>query len=196
MNTRTQSRHPRSWATMRAALITIAVSWAPQFAAASGSEGYWLLDGGGGVFNFGDAASYGGLGAVRLGSPIVGMDATPDDKGYWLVAANGGVFSFGDAVFHGSLGNVKLASPIVDMDATPDGKGYWLVAADGGVFSFGDALFHGSLGSVKLGTPIIGIEATGEMAPVPNPASVWLFGVGLAGLVAFKPSMWRRLPRG
>jgi uncharacterized membrane protein YgdD (TMEM256/DUF423 family) len=53
--------------------------------------GYDLVAADGGVFNFGDAAFHGSMGAVHLTKPVVGMVATPDG-GYDLVAADGGVF--------------------------------------------------------------------------------------------------------
>lgn len=113
-----------------------------------GGHGYWLAQGMGGVYSYGDAGFAGslpGLGVVPA-APVVGMAATPDGKGYWLVGADGGVYAFGDAGFYGSLPSigVRTSVPIVAMAATPDGKGYWLVGAGGGVYAFGDAPFVGA----------------------------------------------------
>jgi hypothetical protein len=64
--------------------------------------GYWLVGADGGIFSFGDAAFYGGLGGQTLNSPIVGITSSASGKGYWLVGADGGIFAFGDAPFDGS----------------------------------------------------------------------------------------------
>jgi SpoIID/LytB domain protein len=97
---------------------------------------------------------------TSLGSPAVGMAATPDGGGYWLAGANGAVVGFGDAGAFGSASALTLSRPIVGMAATPDGGGYWLVASDGGVFSFGDATFYGSTGSMHLNQPVVGMAST------------------------------------
>ena len=119
--------------------------------------GYRMVAADGGVFSFGDAVFAGGLGAIKLNEPIVGMASTPSGKGYWLVARDGGIFAFGDALFYGSTGAIKLNQPIVGIAVTPSGKGYWLVASDGGVFAFGGAVFVGGLGGTKLNQPILAI---------------------------------------
>jgi hypothetical protein len=115
-------------------------------AATPDGQGYWLVASDGGIFNYGDAAFFGSMGAMTLNKPIVGMAPTPDGKGYWLVASDGGIFNYGDAAFFGSAGAMTLNKPIVGMAPTPDGKGYWLVASDGGIFNYGDAVFDGSAG--------------------------------------------------
>ena len=117
-------------------------------AATPDGRGYWLAQGTGGVYSYGDAPFEGslpGLG-VTPSAPVVGMAATPAGRGYWLVGADGGVFAFGDAGFYGSLRSlgVEHAGPVVGIAATPDGKGYWLIAAGGGVYAFGDARFYGA----------------------------------------------------
>src|SRR5665213_3196463 len=83
----------------------------------SSSPAFWLASASGGVWNFGDAASYGAPGATPLASPIVGITATSDKHGYWLVASDGGVFPYGDAKFFGSTGALHLTSPIVAIAA-------------------------------------------------------------------------------
>ena len=52
---------------------------------------------------------------MRLNSPVVGMEDTPDGNGYWLVASDGGVFNFGAAPFDGSAGGTRLNEPMVGM---------------------------------------------------------------------------------
>jgi hypothetical protein len=125
-------------------------------AATPDGKGYWLVQAGGGVFSYGDAAFEGSLPGRSIvpNAPVVGMAVTPDGRGYWLVGADGGVFGFGDAVFRGSLpgSGVVPNDRIVGIGGTSTGRGYWLVGADGGVFAFGDAVFRGSA-PVELPSP-------------------------------------------
>ncbi len=140
----------------------------PRAPGASGTLGFRLAAGDGGMFDFGAARFYGSTGAMHLWQPIVGMAPTVTGRGYWLVARDGGIFSFGDAVFYGSMGGHPLNQPVVAMAATPTGRGYWLVARDGGIFSFGDAHFYGSTGAIRLWQPIVG------MAPARTGQGYWL----------------------
>ncbi len=145
--------------TQGAPALNVACSASPQAPRGPMAGGYWEVAADGGVFAFGNATYYGGLGATKLAQPVVGMAAAPGGTGYWLVARDGGVFAFGSAGFAGSTGNVKLAQPIVGMASDPATGGYWLVASDGGVFSF-NAPFYGSTGDVKLAQPIVGMTAS------------------------------------
>jgi hypothetical protein len=122
-------------------------------------DGYWLVDGAGGVRTFGAAAFYGSLAGHPLAKPVAGMAVTPSGKGYWLVATDGGIFAFGDAAFDGSTGNVALARPITGTSEDPVTGGYRFVATDGGVFDF-SAPFYGSTGDVRLARPVVGMAAT------------------------------------
>jgi hypothetical protein len=128
-------------------------------AATPKGDGYWMVDGGGGIRAFGAAVFHGSMGGKALAKPVVGMAATPTGNGYWLVAEDGGLFAFGDASFDGSTGNVALARPITAMSDDPVTAGYRFVATDGGVFDF-DAPFYGSLGNVRLVQPVVGMAAT------------------------------------
>jgi hypothetical protein len=151
------------------------------------TQGYREVASDGGVFNFGNAGSFGSEGGKALSSPVVGMAATADGAGYWEVSANGTVYAFGDAVSYGSLAGTHLNSPIVGIAATATGKGYWLVASDGGIFSYGDAKFFGSTGSLHLNKPIVGMAAT------PDGGGYWLVasdgGIFSYGDAAFYGSM-------
>jgi Cu/Zn superoxide dismutase len=80
--------------------------------------GYLMAAADGGVFAFGDAQFQGGLGAIKLNSPIVGLAAS-SDGGFYLGGADGGVFTFGDAPFEGSQGGNKLNAPIVGISTPP-----------------------------------------------------------------------------
>ena len=123
-------------------------------------QGYTLVGGDGGIFNFGSSVFKGSMGGQKLNAPVITMAHTPGGGGYWLVASDGGVFTFGDAVFFGSMGAQKLNAPVIGMEATPTGKGYWLYASDGGIFTFGDAVFFGSMGAQKLNAPVVGMSAS------------------------------------
>ncbi len=70
-----------------------------------GGKGYWLVLKDGAVLSAGMRYLYGSMSGKDLGSPVVGMAATPDGHGYWIVTSKGGVFGFGDAHFYGSTGD-------------------------------------------------------------------------------------------
>ncbi len=67
-----------------------------------------VVNSGGALYTYGDAAYNGSVGGLALNRPIVGMASTPDGGGYWLVASDGGIFSYGDATFWGSSGGLRL----------------------------------------------------------------------------------------
>jgi hypothetical protein len=62
-----------------------------------GTDGYWVVTENGRVRAFGSATSFGDVRGRSLGSPIVGLAATPSGEGYVIVTAKGRIFSFGDA---------------------------------------------------------------------------------------------------
>jgi hypothetical protein len=72
-------------------------------------KGYWFVGADGGVFAFGDAQNFGGMGGKPLDKPIVNMFATPTGLGYILIASDGGLFAFGDATFEGSIPGLGIA---------------------------------------------------------------------------------------
>ena len=130
-------------------------------------KGYWLVNSGGGTYQFGDAGYFGGTVGRSLNEPIVGMASTSDGGGYWLVAADGGVFAYGNAVFYGSMGGQSLNKPIVGITLDEMTGGYWLVASDGGVFDF-NAPFCFSvadLATAPLVTPFTGVVGLTSDAP-------------------------------
>jgi hypothetical protein len=146
-------------------------------AATPDGGGYWLVQGNGGVYSFGNARFFGSLPGVGVipKAPITGIAATPDGGGYWLVGADGGVFAFGDAVFHGSLPGLGVApaDPIVGLASTTDGGGYWLSGADGGLFAFGDAPYCQperveATSVVYAAGTLLGTDLTMGIAPYPG----------------------------
>lgn len=171
--------------------IGFSIQWMPvaaEMISTPDGSGYWTVDTGGRVRNFGNAPNYGSLSdiGVRVQN-VIGMARTPDGGGYWIVGSDGGVFTFGRAQFYGSMGGRQLNAPVVGMSPTQDGTGYWLVAADGGVFSFGNARFFGSMGGTHLNAPVIG------MATTPKSDGYWLAakdgGVFSFGAARFYGSM-------
>jgi hypothetical protein len=80
-------------------------------------NGFFVTSSNGGVEGCGDAVPFGGLTAMTLNAPVVGIAATPDGKGYWLVAGDGGVFSFGSAPFEGSMAGKLMNAPVVGIAA-------------------------------------------------------------------------------
>jgi hypothetical protein len=63
-------------------------------------KGYWLVDGEGQVYTFGDATYHGN--PAHLNKPVVSISGTPTGRGYHLFCADYGVFTFGDARFEGA----------------------------------------------------------------------------------------------
>ncbi|HEV7887820.1 MAG TPA: choice-of-anchor D domain-containing protein [Acidimicrobiales bacterium] len=144
----------------------------------SDGDGYWLVGGDGGIFNYGDAPFWGSTGSLTLNAPVLSLAGTPNDDGYWMAALDGGVFAFGQAPFKGSMGGVPLNQPVISMARTPSGQGYWLVALDGGIFAFGDAGYFGSMGGKPLNSPIVAMAAT------PTGKGYWLIALD-GGIFAF-----------
>ena len=60
-------------------------------------QGYWIVDGSGTVYPFGDATLDAGP-AVNPDDYIVSIVATPDGGGYWLLGDLGYIYAYGDAV--------------------------------------------------------------------------------------------------
>ncbi|HMD46652.1 MAG TPA: hypothetical protein VKG43_10855, partial [Acidimicrobiales bacterium] len=89
-------------------------------ASSSGGQGYWVLDGWGGVWAYGDAVWLGdashqfGPGTPNVGTPV-SLVPTSDDAGYWIVVSNGNIDHYGDAPDFGSLPalGVTPVQPIV-----------------------------------------------------------------------------------
>jgi hypothetical protein len=120
------------------------------------TRGYWVIDDGGNVYGFGDAADYDSTAfgpvplAARSGhddNQSIAMCAHPDGKGYWVLDRMGHVYPYGSAEFYGEY---EVAWPGTDKwgedglaawDITPThtGNGYWVCYGDGHIRGFGDA---------------------------------------------------------
>jgi hypothetical protein len=78
-------------------------------------HGYWILDAGGQVFPYGDAANLGSVAAGATGglNPATAIFGTSTGNGYWVVDAAGEVFTFGDAPNDGDMSGQQLNGPII-----------------------------------------------------------------------------------
>ncbi len=152
----------------------------------AGTQGYRLLGGDGGIFDYG-VPFYGSTGADLAACPPVTADrimpdgscwsmaTTPDTNGYWILnASTGAIVPFGDAGSYGSPQASLAGTPrdllptFLGIAATPDGKGYWVLELPprgvAKVVPYGDATFEGDATTISgspahLGLPV-GIAAT------------------------------------
>jgi hypothetical protein len=74
--------------------------------------GYWVLDGDGQVFGYGDAAQSGAPATTEV-DPATAIFATADGNGYWVALASGAVFAFGDAPYAGGMAGRPLNGTII-----------------------------------------------------------------------------------
>lgn len=99
-------------------------------------RGYWLVERGGEVFHFGDAAP---LPPVAQAHRIAGLMASPDG-GYWLYTHTGRVYASAGTKWYGSpRSSGYRGRAITGAAASADGLGYWVVDSAGTVYAFGDA---------------------------------------------------------
>ena len=117
-------------------------------------SGYWMVDAGGAVYGFGNAAW---MGNVPLGSiEAVDLEPTPSGNGYWIVDTLGRVFAFGDARWLGQIASGLAAGErVTSLSRTPSGNGYWLFTTLGRVATFGDAPHVGDMAGVRLNGPVL-----------------------------------------
>ena len=130
----------------------------PANAAGPTSAGYWMVDAGGHVTAFGDAASFGDATAqLGPGAAAADLEPTPSRRGYWIVDETGRVFAFGDARALGGVGGGVLArgEKVTSMSTTATGAGYWLFTTRGRALPFGDARFYGDMSKVALNGPVL-----------------------------------------
>jgi len=120
------------------------------------ASGYWMLDGRGSVYAFGDAPYRGGA----TGVPAVAITGTSTGSGYWVVTAWGDVRTFGDAVFLGGPPPLERFETVTSLSAVPDGRGYWLFTSMGRVFAYGSARHHGDMAGVRLNGPVFASVGT------------------------------------
>lgn len=126
-----------------------------EFPTAVPGTGFWLVDGVGAAYDFGEAVAVEAPGAATTG-PVVGAAST-GANGYLLLSANGAVAAEGDAVHLGDATDVGLNAEEtwVAIAATPGIQGYWLFSNLGRVNAYGDATQLGDLLGLALDEPIV-----------------------------------------
>ncbi|MEO1064008.1 MAG: DUF4832 domain-containing protein [Actinomycetota bacterium] len=120
--------------------------------------GYWMVDEGGTVFAFGDAAVFPPV-VLRGGATIVDLDATPSGAGLWVLDSAGRVHALGDAVDFGDV-EATVSDEPTTLAPTPSGDGYWIFTSTGDVSAHGAAVDHGDVTDLPLNGPIIASAAT------------------------------------
>lgn len=198
----TTSKILRAVTAVTAALTAVVAASSPGYAlsgadagtaivAAPGGNGYAIVSGTGGQYNYGSSTFTGSMAGRPLAAPMVDAATRPGTGGgLWMAGADGGVFAFGDAPFYGSMGGRPLSKPVVAIVPTLSGNGYTLVAADGGTFNFGDAPYPGSLADVRLAAPIVDAvrPAGGGLLLVAADGGVFaLGGAGFYGSMGGRP---------
>ena len=123
--------------------------------------GYWMLESGGTVHGFGDAAPLPGTPTAGT-TNAVHIEATPSGDGYWVIDSAGRVSHFGDATDYGSVNRAALASgeTVTSLSSTSDGRGYWVFTSRGRVITFGDATPYGDVSTLHLNGPVLGSIVT------------------------------------
>lgn len=104
------------------------------FAAASGGNGYWMIDNTGTVYNFGTGATQ-VTGQICAGQCVVDGAAGDPQGGFWAWDDFGNVYPEAGAPSFGDKAN----TPMCAFAPTPDGLGYWLIDCSDNVYHFGDA---------------------------------------------------------
>ena len=134
---------------------------------------YRLATANGGVYDFGQAKSYGSSSGLR--SPVVQVVTTGDQGGYWEITANGGVHAFGSAPFYGSMAGKAITAPIVSLVTGPQSNGYVLVGSDGNTYSLGGAPQVGKV-LPHLASPLVG--AVADLNPNANGPAAYAVSAG------------------
>jgi sugar lactone lactonase YvrE len=115
-------------------------------------SGYRMVEAGGRVHAFGDAAHLGDAGSTGT----VDLEPSPSGDGYWTVTTAGEVSTFGDARELGDArGWLAGGEAVTSLSSTGTGHGYWLFTSRGRVLPFGDARFHGDMSGVRLNGPVL-----------------------------------------
>ena len=78
-------------------------------------RGYYIIDGAGQVFAYGDATWLGGIpaGSADGLDPATTIFASADGSGYWITTALGKVYAFGDAPNQGDESGTHLNGAII-----------------------------------------------------------------------------------
>jgi len=128
--------------------------------------GYWMVDAGGGVYDFGDAFST--TPAPAASSVTTGRDG----RGLWILDALGRVHVNGSAGHFGNMPPGVLAAGEVptSIAARPSGDGYWIFTNRGRAVAFGSARHFGDMIGTPLNGPVV------ASAPTPSGNGYWMIG--------------------
>ncbi len=158
-------------------------------------EGYRLLGGDGGIFDYGAAVFYGSTGSDLSACPPVTTDrimpdgscwsmaTTADGKGYWILnASTGTIVDFGDAGSYGSpqasfAGVARdLVPTFLGIASTSDGKGYWVLelppSGVAKVVPYGDATSIGDATTIPGSPSHVGVPV--GIAATPDGKGYWI----------------------
>lgn len=116
-------------------------------------NGYWILDAGGTIYAFGDAAE---LEPANAPPNAVAVAVAAAPGGAWVLTERSGVVAVGDApALGGGQRNGMLA---VDLVPSPSG-GYWVLYEDGSVEAVGGASGLGSSSQGGKATALMGTHS-------------------------------------
>ncbi|MHB8595076.1 MAG: hypothetical protein ACYDB3_12240, partial [Acidimicrobiales bacterium] len=130
------------------------------------NRGYWVLEAGGQVTNFGDAPDL--VHAANSPGPLTNFEpyysydhitSTTTGQGYWVLDTFGSVYAYGDANYFGDAsGQAQGGEVPVSLVGTGDDQGYWIVTNNGDIVADGDAVSYGSLKQMGVtpAQPIVG----------------------------------------
>lgn len=144
---------------------TALIGVAPAASAATGSPGYWLAGGDGGIFSYGSAPFYGSI--AGQGATVVGVDtnfdaATGANPSYDMVTSTGQVFECSSTCGPAPNGSLPPGQDGTVVGIAERHAGYWITDSTGNVYPFGDAQSYGSLAGYSLAAPVTGIAAYGS----------------------------------
>lgn len=147
----------------------------------SSESGYWMLEGAGKLWGFGDATNFADV-DLAPGVAAVAFDRSSDGKALWILDSSGKIHVRGTAAHKGDVPASGLASNdrVATIAATPSGNGYWVFTDLGKAFNFGDADHFNDL-------PGLGIVPNGPVvasAPTPSGNGYYMLGSD-GGVFAF-----------
>ncbi len=115
------------------------------------TQGYWLLDGFGGLYNFGDAQRFVSVDVLDM-STAVSLDRARGGSALWVLDSSGQVHVRGSARHFGNV-EMSALSPgekVSSIAAIPSGRGYWVFTDIGRVVAFGEAQNFGDLPALSI----------------------------------------------
>ncbi|MEO1061083.1 MAG: hypothetical protein AAFZ07_06675 [Actinomycetota bacterium] len=150
--------------------------------------GYWLGDGDGTIYDFGDARA-----SDAVDHSIVTLATTPDGRGPWVLTDDGVVHIRGDAQHHGDvdLGTLNPGELVAALSVLPDGSGYWVFTDRGRAIPFGAAADLEDLVDLGVSGSLLGPIV--DSAATPDGLGAYLVaadgGVFAIGSATFEGSM-------